>query len=222
MLAYACTTLRTSSGQKRWPPSCRRRPQPGLTRGQTALLSCIRLMCSSTRMRSATSRTSAPGSTSSNIRADVFQPSDEWNIGEACCRRGGQRQWRWHACRSALPEIRQQGAEAIVGSPDNGSVTARLADRYHILDIGLVNGGGLTIYPKGPDKPPHRRYFNPAATLLLGAALGRYALKPCPNILAVLPGKSPNDKQRRGKDEERYHQRRCAAPALIVAAAGFS
>jgi branched-chain amino acid transport system substrate-binding protein len=34
-----------------------------------------------------------------------------------------------------------KGAVAIVGSPDNGPVTAQLVDRYHILDIGLVMAG---------------------------------------------------------------------------------
>ena len=62
-----------------------------------------------------------------------------------------------------------KGAVAIVGSPDNGPVTAQLADRYHILDIGLVDGGGLTVYPNGPDKPPHAGCFNPAPTPSPGA-----------------------------------------------------
>ena len=66
-----------------------------------------------------------------------------------------------------------KGAVAIVGSPDNGPVTAQLADRYHILDIGLVDGGGLTVYPNGPDKPPHAWVFQSGAnSFAWGAALG--------------------------------------------------
>ena len=80
-----------------------------------------------------------------------------------------------------------KGAVAIVGSPDNGPVTAQLADRYHILDIGLVDGGGLTVYPNGPDKPPHSWVFQSGAnSFAWGAALGNYALKNCPKGLAVL------------------------------------
>ena len=80
-----------------------------------------------------------------------------------------------------------KGAVAIVGSPDNGPVTAQLADRYHILDIGLVDGGGLTVYPNGPDKPPHSWVFQSGAnSFAWGAALGEYALKNCPKGLAVL------------------------------------
>jgi len=80
-----------------------------------------------------------------------------------------------------------EGAVAIVGSPDNGPVTAQLADRYHILDIGLVDGGGLTVYPNGPDKPPHKWVFQSGAnSFAWGAAVGDYALKHCPKGLAIL------------------------------------
>ena len=80
-----------------------------------------------------------------------------------------------------------KGAVAIVGSPDNGPVTAQLADRYHILDIGLVDGGGLTVYPNGPDKPPHSWVFQSGAnSFAWGAVLGNYALKHCPKGIAIL------------------------------------
>jgi branched-chain amino acid transport system substrate-binding protein len=80
-----------------------------------------------------------------------------------------------------------KGAVAIVGSPDNGPVTAQLADRYHIPDIGLVDGGGLTVYPDGPDKPAHHWVFQSGGnSFAWGAAMGDYALKHCPKGLAVL------------------------------------
>ena len=67
-----------------------------------------------------------------------------------------------------------KGAVAIVGSPDNGPVTAQLADRYHILDIGLVDGGGLTVYPNGPDKPPHSWVFQSGGQFVcLGRSAGQ-------------------------------------------------
>ncbi len=79
------------------------------------------------------------------------------------------------------------GAVAIVGSPDNGPITAQLADKFHILDIGLVDGGGLTVYPNGPDKPPHKWVFQSGGnSFAWGAGFADYALKHCPKGLAVL------------------------------------
>jgi ABC-type branched-subunit amino acid transport system substrate-binding protein len=80
-----------------------------------------------------------------------------------------------------------EGAVAIVGSPATGPVTAQLADRYKIPDIGLVDGGGLTVYPDGPDGKPHKWVFEFGGnTFAWGAKFGEYALKHCPNGIAVL------------------------------------
>ena len=69
------------------------------------------------------------------------------------------------------------GAVAIVGSPATGPVTAQLSNRYKILDIGVVDGGGLTVYPDGPDGKPHPWVFsiggNETAALFSGIAIGR-------------------------------------------------
>ena len=47
------------------------------------------------------------------------------------------------------------GAVAIAGSPDTGPVTAELAIRHKIPTIGVVDDGGLTVYPKGPTSDPN-------------------------------------------------------------------
>lgn len=73
-----------------------------------------------------------------------------------------------------------EGAVAIVGSPDTGPVTAQLAVRYKIPDIGIVDGGGLTVYPNGPDKPPNYWVFQSGGnSFAWGAAMADYALKHC-------------------------------------------
>lgn len=78
-------------------------------------------------------------------------------------------------------------AVAIVGSPDTGPVTAQLADRYKIPTIGVVDGGGLTVYPDGPDGEPHRWVFEFGGnTFAWGGKIAQYALKHCPGGLAVL------------------------------------
>lgn len=80
-----------------------------------------------------------------------------------------------------------EGAVAIVGSPDTGPVTAQLADRYKIPNIGVVDGGGLTVYPDGPDGPPHAWVFEFGGnTFAWGGKIAEYALKHCPGGLAVL------------------------------------
>jgi len=79
------------------------------------------------------------------------------------------------------------GAVAIAGSPDTGPVTAELATRYKIPTIGVVDDGGLTVYPKGPDSKPNAWVFDFGLnTFAWGAKIAEYALKHCPDGLAVL------------------------------------
>jgi branched-chain amino acid transport system substrate-binding protein len=80
------------------------------------------------------------------------------------------------------------GAVAIAGSPDTGPVTAELAIRHKIPTIGVVDDGGLTVYPKGPTSDPNPWVFDFGLnTFAWGQKIGEYALKHCPNGgLAVL------------------------------------
>ena len=80
------------------------------------------------------------------------------------------------------------GAVAIAGSPDTGPVTAELAIRHKIPTIGVVDDGGLTVYPKGPTSDPNPWVFDFGLnTFAWGQKIGEYALKHCPDGgLAVL------------------------------------
>ena len=79
------------------------------------------------------------------------------------------------------------GAVAIAGSPDTGPVTAQLATRYKIPTIGVVDDGGLTVNPDGPTSPPNAWVFDFGLnTFAWGSKIGEYALKHCPDGLAVL------------------------------------
>jgi branched-chain amino acid transport system substrate-binding protein len=74
------------------------------------------------------------------------------------------------------------GAVVIVGSPDTGPTTVELADRYKIPNIGVVDDGGVTVYPKGPTEPPHPWVFSMGLnTFAWGQKIGEYALKHCPD-----------------------------------------
>jgi branched-chain amino acid transport system substrate-binding protein len=80
-----------------------------------------------------------------------------------------------------------EGAVAIAGSPDTGPVTAELAIRHKIPTIGVVDDGGLTVYPKGPDGDPNPWVFDFGLnTFAWGAKIAEYALTHCPDGLAVL------------------------------------
>ena len=79
------------------------------------------------------------------------------------------------------------GAIAIAGSPDTGPVTAQLAIRHKIPTIGVVDDGGLTVNPEGPNSPPNPWVFDFGLnTFAWGDKIGEYALKHCPDGLAVL------------------------------------
>ena len=79
------------------------------------------------------------------------------------------------------------GAVAIAGSPDTGPTTAELAIRYKIPTIGVVDDGGLTVYKDGPTSPPNPWVFDFGLnTFAWGEKIGEYALKHCPDGLAVL------------------------------------
>jgi ABC-type branched-subunit amino acid transport system substrate-binding protein len=79
------------------------------------------------------------------------------------------------------------GAVAIAGSPDTGPTTAELAVRYKIPTIGVVDDGGLTVYKDGPTGAPNPWVFDFGLnTFAWGEKIGEYALKHCPDGLAVL------------------------------------
>jgi branched-chain amino acid transport system substrate-binding protein len=79
------------------------------------------------------------------------------------------------------------GAIAIAGSPDTGPVTAQLAIRHKIPTIGVVDDGGLTVNTEGPTAPPNPWVFDFGLnTFAWGEKIGEYALKHCPDGIAVL------------------------------------
>jgi ABC-type branched-subunit amino acid transport system substrate-binding protein len=79
------------------------------------------------------------------------------------------------------------GAIAIAGSPDTGPVTAQLAIRHKIPTIGVVDDGGLTVNTEGPNGPPNPWVFDFGLnTFAWGEKIGEYALKHCPDGIAVL------------------------------------
>lgn len=78
------------------------------------------------------------------------------------------------------------GAVAVTGSPATGPVTAALADTYHIVDIGDIDDGSLTIYPNGLSNPPRPWDFDTATnSAAYGSMDAQYALQHCKG-LAVL------------------------------------
>ena len=79
------------------------------------------------------------------------------------------------------------GAVVIAGSPDTGPTTAELAVRYKIPNIGVVDDGGITVYKDGPTGAPNPWVFDFGLnTFAWGEKIGEYALKHCPDGLAVL------------------------------------
>lgn len=79
------------------------------------------------------------------------------------------------------------GAIAIAGSPDTGPVTAQLATRHKFPTIGVVDDGGLTVNPDGPTSAPNPWVFDFGLnTFAWGEKIGEYALKHCPDGIAVL------------------------------------
>jgi branched-chain amino acid transport system substrate-binding protein len=80
------------------------------------------------------------------------------------------------------------GAIVIAGSPDTGPVTAQLAVRHKFPTIGVVDDGGLTVNTEGPNGPPNPWVLDFGLnTFAWGEKIGEYALKHCPNGVAVLP-----------------------------------
>jgi branched-chain amino acid transport system substrate-binding protein len=79
------------------------------------------------------------------------------------------------------------GAIAIAGSPDTGPVTAQLAMRHKFPTIGVVDDGGLTVNTEGSNAPPNPWVFDFGLnTFAWGEKIGEYALKHCPDGIAVL------------------------------------
>lgn len=78
------------------------------------------------------------------------------------------------------------GAVVMTGSPATGPTTAALADKYHIVDIGDIDTGSLTIYPNGLSNPPRAWDYDTASnSAAYGDMDGNYALHHCKG-LAVL------------------------------------
>jgi ABC-type branched-subunit amino acid transport system substrate-binding protein len=75
------------------------------------------------------------------------------------------------------------GAVAIAGSGDTGPTTAAESDRAKIPNIGAVDDGGLTVYPKGPSNPPYAWVFDTGLnTFAWGGIIAQYALKNCTGL----------------------------------------
>jgi branched-chain amino acid transport system substrate-binding protein len=53
-----------------------------------------------------------------------------------------------------INDFKSRDVAAIVGSPDNGPVSASLAGRIKTVTTGYIDGGGLLITPKGPGTKP--------------------------------------------------------------------
>lgn len=80
-----------------------------------------------------------------------------------------------------------EGAVAMLGSPDTATTTVSLADSMKIPDLGAIDDGGPAIYPNGPSgKPAPWAWSNSLNTYAWGQAVGNFAMKSCPNGLAVL------------------------------------
>lgn len=80
-----------------------------------------------------------------------------------------------------------EGAVAILGSGDTASTTVAMADKMKVPDVGLIDDGGAAIYPNGPGKPPYPWAWSTSLNgYAVGAALGTYASKSCPNGLYVI------------------------------------
>lgn len=78
------------------------------------------------------------------------------------------------------------GAVAITGSGDTGPAIAAEADRRQVPAIGVVDDGGLTVYPNGPNGSPLPWVFDLGLnTFAWGAKIASYALAHCTG-LAVL------------------------------------
>lgn len=95
-----------------------------------------------------------------------------------------------HATNTLSAELYKKlvsaGAVVMTGSPATGPTTAALADKYHIVDIGDIDTGSLTIYPNGLSKPPRPWAYDTASnSAAYGTMDGNYAVKHCKG-LAVL------------------------------------
>ena len=78
------------------------------------------------------------------------------------------------------------GAVAITGSGDTGPAIAAEADRRQVPAIGVVDDGGLTVYPGGPNTAPLPWVFDLGLnTFAWGTKIAQYALAHCQG-LAVL------------------------------------
>lgn len=78
------------------------------------------------------------------------------------------------------------GAVAVTGSGDTGPAIAAEADRRQVPAIGVVDDGGLTVYPNGPNSSPLPWVFDLGLnTFAWGGKIASYALAHCKG-LAVL------------------------------------
>lgn len=78
------------------------------------------------------------------------------------------------------------GAVAVTGSGDTGPAIAAEADRRQVPAIGVVDDGGLTVYPHGPDAAPLPWVFDLGLnTFAWGGKVAAYSLAHCKG-LAVL------------------------------------
>lgn len=136
--------------------------------------------------------TGAYGSTGVAVVNGALMAVDEINAGGGVL--GRQIKLDWHNDNAdatlsgqLFAKLVSDGAVAIAGSPDTGPITAELAQRHKIPNIGVVDDGGLTVYKDGPEGKPNPWVFDFGLnTFAWGGKIGEYALKHCPDGLAVL------------------------------------
>ena len=82
---------------------------------------------------------------------------------------------------SAFQKIASDGKTvALIGSGDAGQATAGYAERLKMPDLGIVDGGGPTIYPKGIGTEPLKWVFEfTPSNYSFGGKLAEYAAANC-------------------------------------------
>lgn len=79
--------------------------------------------------------------------------------------------------------VSQYGAIAVMGSGDAGEATAQYTERAEVPDLGIVDGGGPTVYPDGPGTEPLPWVFEyTPSNYAFGAKLAEEAGPTCKSI----------------------------------------
>lgn len=76
-----------------------------------------------------------------------------------------------------------EGAVAVAGSNDTGPAVAAHAERRRIPAIGVVDDGGLTVYPDGPGTEPYEWTFSTGLNAFAwGRKIAEYAVENCDEL----------------------------------------